>query len=145
MRKYRITIKDQSYDVEIEDVHTSPVRVTVDGMPFEVQLEEQPPLAAINQMEKSEPSEPNTVAPMALAAAPAGPGQGKLVSAPMPGTIMDLQVVVGQGVQRGQPLCHLEAMKMKNVIRSPRAGVVAQVLVGEGQTVAYGETLVVFV
>ncbi len=59
----------------------------------------------------------------------------------MPGTILDIAVKVGETVKYGQQLCALEAMKMKNAIRTPKDGVIASVNVNEGQTVAYGTLL----
>jgi biotin carboxyl carrier protein len=63
------------------------------------------------------------------------------VSAPMPGTILDIAVQLGTSVSQGDILCNLEAMKMKSPIRSPGDGTIAQVLVSEGQNVAFGEAL----
>ena len=48
-----------------------------------------------------------------------------LVLSPMPGTLMSYAVEEGEHVEAGQEICIVEAMKMQNVIRSPRAGVVA--------------------
>jgi biotin carboxyl carrier protein len=62
----------------------------------------------------------------------------------MPGTILDIRVQPGDEVAFQQELCSLEAMKMKNSIRSPRAGRIAEVRVAEGQTVAYGDVLFTF-
>jgi biotin carboxyl carrier protein len=65
------------------------------------------------------------------------------VTAPMPGTIMDIAVQAGDQVEEGQALCALEAMKMKSPIRSLHAGTVSQVQVHEGQTVEHGDLLFV--
>jgi biotin carboxyl carrier protein len=63
------------------------------------------------------------------------------VTAPMPGTILDIAVKVGAVVQHGDVLCNLEAMKMKSPIRSPRAGTLVDILISEGQNVGYGDVL----
>jgi len=60
----------------------------------------------------------------------------------MPGVIQAVSVKVGDAVTHGQTVLVLEAMKMKNAIRSPRDGVVSEVLVQVGQTVGYGDVLV---
>ena len=62
----------------------------------------------------------------------------------MPGHIIDIVVEPGDAVSTGQALCSLEAMKMKNTIRSPRNGVIASVDVTVGQPVTYGDVLVTF-
>jgi biotin carboxyl carrier protein len=77
------------------------------------------------------------------AATPAAVG-GSGVRAPMPGTIVQVNVQAGDKVTRGQQLVSLEAMKMKNAIRAPQDAVVKAVLVGEGQKVQYNDMLVSF-
>jgi len=62
----------------------------------------------------------------------------------MPGVILAVHVVAGTRVERGQDLAVLEAMKMQNTIRSPRAGTVAEVLVAAGQAVGHGEPILRF-
>jgi propionyl-CoA carboxylase alpha chain len=62
----------------------------------------------------------------------------------MPGVIVETLAQPGDRVKYGQPLCTLEAMKMKNVLRSPRDGLVATVEVSPGQAVAHGQVLYTF-
>jgi biotin carboxyl carrier protein len=62
----------------------------------------------------------------------------------MPGVILSIAVKPGDSVARGQPLLVLEAMKMKNPIKSPREGTVSEVRVSAGQSVGYGDVLVTF-
>ena len=67
-----------------------------------------------------------------------------IIEAPMPGTIVSVQVQAGDMVKQGDEVCVLEAMKMRNSIRSPRAGLIAEVLVLAESRVAYGQALVRF-
>jgi biotin carboxyl carrier protein len=62
----------------------------------------------------------------------------------MPGLIIDVCVKPGDKVTRGQHMMALEAMKMKNSIRSPRDAVIASVAVADQQKVAYNDLLVTF-
>jgi biotin carboxyl carrier protein len=142
VKTYQVVVNGHAYVVEIDDLHATPVRVRVDGEPFAVTLEE--------QRAGEEPLPPVERAPVKVLPRPAGPAptaaaavSGSVV-APMPGSVVDIQVHAGDTVTRGQVLCYLEAMKMKNAIKSPRDGVVATVVAGEGQAVAYGDVLVTF-
>lgn len=67
---------------------------------------------------------------------------GTSITAPMPALVVRLEVVVGQSVAAGQGLLVLEAMKMENEIRSPRAGVVKTIHAAVGKAVEKGEVLV---
>ena len=65
------------------------------------------------------------------------------MNAPMPGTILKVNVAQGQAVKEGDVLVVLEAMKMENEIMAPKAGTVSQVLVSKGSSVDTGAPLVV--
>jgi len=66
------------------------------------------------------------------------------IEAPMPGLIIEINVIPGQEVEEGDPLLILEAMKMENVISSPRQGVIKTILVKDGDAVNKKELLVEF-
>lgn len=68
----------------------------------------------------------------------------KELNAPMPGLVLSLEVAVGNTVEKDQPLLILEAMKMENVIKSPREGTIAKVNVKKGQAVEKSELLIAF-
>lgn len=72
-------------------------------------------------------------------------GSGTQVRAPIPGVIDSVAVRPGNEVATGDPLCVIEAMKMKNVIRASRVGIIDEVLVTPGQHVKHGDVLVAFV
>jgi biotin carboxyl carrier protein len=63
------------------------------------------------------------------------------VKATLPGLIVAVAVAAGDEVEEGMPLLTIEAMKMQNEVRAPRAGRVIEVVVGPGQTVATGAAL----
>ena len=77
------------------------------------------------------------------AAAPAGNGEGKPVAAPLPGTVMKINVAVGDQVEADTTLLILEAVKMENEIKAGFAGTVKEISVAQGGVVAAGDTLVV--
>lgn len=109
--------------------------ITVNGTTYEVIVEE-----AGTVSEVSAPAFTPTVsaAPAAPKAAPkaaaASAGSNKVV-APMPGTILDVKVSVGQNVKKGDVICVLEAMKMENDIPAPCDGVIASVSVQKGSSI----------
>lgn len=72
-------------------------------------------------------------------AAPAG---SELVKAPMPGTILEVTVQLGEFVAHGQVLCILEAMKMENEIVAPKEGTIASISITKGSTVNAGDPMV---
>jgi biotin carboxyl carrier protein len=65
------------------------------------------------------------------------------VSAPLPGTILEVAVREGDSVTAGQVLVIIEAMKMENEITSPQSGIIAQVLVSKGASVNTGDVMLV--
>ena len=125
-------------------------KVTLNGRTYEVEVEAGKAML-LDEYEAIAPAAPVAapVAAPAAAAAPAAPaapvvtGAGDPVTAPMPGTILKVNVTAGQAVKSGTVLCVLEAMKMENEILAPKDGTVTQVLVSKGSSVDTGAALVV--
>ena len=125
-------------------------KVTLNGRTYEIEVEAGKAIF-LDEYEAIAPSAPaapvaEAAAPAAPAAAPAAPvitGSGEAVNAPMPGTILKVNVTQGQAVKEGDVLCVLEAMKMENEILAPKAGTVTQVLAAKGSSVETGAPLVV--
>jgi biotin carboxyl carrier protein len=146
--KYEYTVQGVDYEVEIEDVDGNIAKVSVNGIPFEVEMK-QPIKAApkVKKVEAPKPQKPAAAPVAAAAAAPAPtpaatPGAGAKVVAPLPGTITDIKVSVGQAVHAGDTVVILEAMKMQNNIEAENDGTVTSVLVKVGDSVMEGTTLV---
>ena len=122
-------------------------KVTLNGRTYEVEVEAGKAML-LDEYEAIAPAAPAAApAPVAApAAAPAAPvvtGAGDPVNAPMPGTILKVNVTANQTVKAGTVLCVLEAMKMENEIMAPKDGTVTQVLVSNGSKVDTGAPLVV--
>lgn len=140
--KYKLNVNNQTYEVEIENINARPVVVTVDGQRFEVMPENgnQPQIkaeAVTSSKLDAMPSTPNQAASTISA------GSNSL-TAPLPGTVVELFVKAGDSVAVGQVVLVIEAMKMKNSIRSTRGGTISKVHVTQGQSVAHKQVLVEF-
>lgn len=133
MKTYRITVNGNVYDVQVEELNGSAVPMTA---PVNVALAPQVAPTPVAQ-----PTAAPTPAP-APAPAPTGSGEGTKITSPMPGTILDIKVNVGDKVDENQVVIILEAMKMENEIVTSVGGTVTGVNVTKGQTVASGDLLV---
>ena len=120
MKKYQITVNGNVYEVEVEEVSAGAATAAV-----------------------ATPAPAQVVVPKAAPAAPkaTAPAGSKAVTAPMPGTILEVKVNAGQTVKRGETMFILEAMKMENEIPAPEDGVVASVDTTKGASVATGAVL----
>lgn len=135
----KVEIEGKVYNVSIKDVHGNPVLAEVDGKFYQVFPEGQP--VAVTPVTTAQPAPVPTAAPAAPAPAAGG---GLTLNAPLPGVIVSIDVQAGQTVKSGQQVCTLEAMKMKNAIRSDRDGVIAVVNVNAGDLVKHNQPLFTF-
>ena len=146
MAKYQYTVKGVDYEVEIQDIEGNIANVTVNGIPFEVEMK-QPVKAAKPKVKLGNPTAAKPVEPAVPAAEVSKPepqpaAGGKPVTAPLPGTINDIKVKVGDKVKKGDTVVVLEAMKMQNNIEAEADGTIASVNVTKGDAVMEGDTLV---
>ena len=109
-------------------------KVNVNGNVYEITIE------VIDKADIKAPAAP-AVAPAPAPAPVAAPAGAQTVSAPMPGTILKVNVSNGQAVKKGDVLMVLEAMKMENEILAANDGTVSSVNVTAGQSVESGTVL----
>lgn len=136
-RSLKVIVNNKPYHIEVDNLTASPLTVKVNGRPYQVEID-LAPSAPIPQVEP--PPAPEKVSKPAAGIETTA----KTVTAPLPGHIVAIAVKPGDAVSLGQELCSLEAMKMKNAIRSPHNGVIAEVKVRLGQAVAHGDVLLTF-
>lgn len=137
-----VEIEGKTYTVTIQDIHSRPVIAEVNGNTFEVWPEEERPITNdISNTQK--PFEPKPVLKPATESTTVSNSK-QLVTAPLPGVIISIDVKEGDSVTEGQTLCTLEAMKMKNILRAVRAGVIEQVHIAPGDQVKHNQLLFTF-
>jgi len=147
MNKYQYKVKGVDYEVEIAEVEGNIAKVNVNGIPFEVELQKpinaaKHPTMTTPKVQAPQPAPSKPVAPAAPApAAAVAAGAGAPLKAPLPGTITEVKVQVGQTVNVGDIVIVLEAMKMQNNIEAEQAGQVTSVLVKPGDTVMEGAVM----
>jgi biotin carboxyl carrier protein len=148
MNKYQYKVQGVDYEVEIEEVEGNIAKVNVNGIPFEVELQKPINAAKHPTMTRPKVEAPKAAAPTPPPAAPSAPAQsgvpigaGSPIKAPLPGTITEVKVQVGQQVNVGDVVLVLEAMKMQNNIEAEYAGTVTSITVKQGDTVMEGSVL----
>ena len=124
--KYKVTLNNRVYEVEVE----------------------QGEAMLVNEYELAAPAVAAPAAAPVAAAPAAAPAAGALaagevITSPMPGNILKINVAQGQHVNEGDVLIVLEAMKMENEISATKSGTVAQINVTKGAVVETGTPLVV--
>lgn len=146
MRRFKVKVNDQVFEVEVEEIGGDTPRVSrvPQTVPVTPAMTAPAPVAPVRV--------PSSPAPQAAPAAPrpaaaqgagkAGEGSGDEVRAPIPGVVSEVRVAPGKSVKRGEVLLMLEAMKMQNEIPAPFDGVVAEVLVSQGTSVQTSDVLV---
>jgi biotin carboxyl carrier protein len=132
---YNIKIGDKSFEVTIDDINKRPIVAHVNGQEILVSPEL-----------KTSANEPTIDQPYTLKQPIATDSrmQSNTLIAPLPGTVIEVFVKPGDEIETGQVVLIIEAMKMKNSIRSTKDGLVSKVLVSAGQTVAHKQALVEF-
>ncbi|HHW02769.1 MAG TPA: biotin/lipoyl-binding protein [Thermoanaerobacterales bacterium] len=130
MKKYKITVNGQTYEVEVEEIGGA------------VPIKEETP-APSTEKPKEAPKQETPKPTPAAAPAPkkAVPAGKATITAPMPGTILSVKVKEGSKVSKGDVLMILEAMKMENEILAPQDGIISSIDVSEGASVNTGDLL----
>ena len=160
MKEYKYKINGNEYAVTIDSIQGSKAQVTVNGVAYEVEMENQAVSSPIQQTETlaqtpapqvQASQAPVTQAQASQAPAPqaqaaqkttVAPTAGKAITAPLPGVIIEINVKEGDVVKAGQQVAVLEAMKMENAIEAEFAGTVTAVHVQKGDSVLEGAPIV---
>lgn len=138
MKKFKVTVNGQVFEVEVEEMNGGPVSRPAAPVATPAPVAAAPVAAPVVPVAAA----PAAEAPATQAKQPI-PEDAVRVKAPMPGKIVLLKAKAGQVVKRGDVLLVLEAMKMQNDIMSPADGTVLEVCVSEGDNVKTGEEMVI--
>lgn len=141
MKKFKFTIRGNNYEVNINNIEDNVAEIEVNGTPYEVEIQSEvkttktPRLTRPNVVPSSESDRAKTSKPSE------SKGAGH-IKAPLPGTILELKVKVGDVVKSEDTLLVMEAMKMENNIKADRSGKITAVKVNPGDAVLEGDILV---
>jgi len=140
MKEYKYTINGNKYEVAVGDIKDCVAEVTVNGETFKVEMEPEP--EPVKKKVVVKPAEAPKEAPQA-ATSTAQVNTQNAIKAPLPGTVTEIKVNVGDDVKAGDTVVVLEAMKMANNLTAEKDGKVTAVCVSAGQSVMEGDPLVV--
>ncbi len=146
MKKIKLRHENKTYDVEVREVGQDTLEVSVNGHLYRFSVDEVAEIAGDGVLSFNDGEmirfPPESLVP--TSSVENDMEAGRVLTAPMPGEIVQISVSLGEEVAKGDALCVLEAMKMNNVLRAATPGIVESIEVAEGQKVEYGAVLVRF-
>jgi biotin carboxyl carrier protein len=140
MKNFKFKINENSYNVKIVSHEADTIDLEVNGTSYVVKMKEETKISKTPVLLRSaskRPAEPLKVSPSANS----GSSNVKVI-APIPGTVLSIDVNVGDQVKVGDRLLVLEAMKMENNITSENAGTVKSVQIKVGQQLLQSELMI---
>lgn len=145
MKEYKYKINGMKFTVAVGDIIDNETTVEVNGVPYKVELEKKKPTSIKPVLSQSGFTNHGNVAPTTSKPAPkpAIPSNAEAVKSPLPGTIMSIDVKVGDKVKSGDKVGVLEAMKMENDIRTTKEGTVTSILVNVGDAILEGTDIMI--
>ena len=146
-KKFKITLEDKTYEVEVEEIPTSHPESTPPPYIGPKKVLTEPPRKVVTPRfgATSTGSPKPGISKQTTASKPSqttSTGTGNIVKAPLPGTVLSIKVGEGDQVKQGDTLLVLESMKMENAITAPKDGVVKQTMVEVRSSVQQGNDLI---
>ena len=139
MQKLNFNINGKHYEATVAEIEHNVAEVELNGKKYTVEVERSEsvvsPVAAPKPVAAAAPAAVAAPAPKKAAAG------ANSVTAPLPGSVVSINVKVGDAVKAGQQLAIIEAMKMENEILAPADGTIKAVHVSAGQAVQQGDAL----
>ncbi len=144
MKQFKFTINGNEYNVDVLNVEDNIAEVEVNGTKYNVSVDKEMQKVKTPKLVRPVEVPTTDVTPAtAKTASPSAPKGGGTVKSPLPGTILDIYVRVGDMVKIGQKLIMLEAMKMENNIDSDKDGKIVEIKVQRNDNVMEGDVLIV--
>jgi len=141
--KVNVNVRGTNYEVEIEDITTTPVIARVDGERFEVWPVIDDPELGINDQKEDPHKQPAATLPTkSTSKTHLSQSASTVIKAPIPGVILSIDVSEGDTINVGEELLVLEAMKMKNFISAENPGKIKKILVSIGDNVSHNQPLI---
>ncbi len=144
MKKYKFTIHGNEYEVHILQVEDNVIDLEVNGSAYQVEVDKSIQPVKTPRLVRSRAIPPTDTTPSegtGTKASAAKPTAGGVIKSPLPGSIINIYVKVGDHIKPGQKLLLLEAMKMENNIDADREGTVTAIHVRPGQSVMEGDVI----
>ncbi len=138
MNKFKFTIKGQAYDVEIKEFQGTNAKIEVNGTDYEVDVHIQEKTSKTPQLVRK----PVVNKPGEGKIQKKNTGGSTVVKAPLPGSIIKINVAVGDAINPGDTLLVMEAMKMENNVMAEKAGTVKALKVAVGDSVLQDDVLI---
>lgn len=148
MKEYKYKINGMKFTVAVGDITDNEATVEVNGVPYKVELD-RPATPKIQKPALSQSGKTNTGAKLNENKVTSKPapvstaGAAGAIKCPLPGTVMSIDVKVGDQVTVGQKVAVLEAMKMENDIRADKAGKVAKICCNPGDALLEGADILI--
>lgn len=140
MKTYKMKINGNEYEVAVKNIEGINVEVEVNGKTYDVELEQAAkPAAPVVARPIASPA--TSVATATTPSPRPAAGVAGVTRSPLPGTVLSINVTVGQPVKANDVALVLEAMKMENNINCGKDGVVKAIYVQKGDNVLEGADL----
>lgn len=144
MKKYSFSISGHKYEVEINDIEGKIANISVNGTEYEVEIDDEKVTKKISKVKTpflKRTSVSDAVEGKSVKTKTSDGNNLIKISAPLPGSIVKVNVSVGDTVKAGDCLLLMEAMKMENKVSAEKGGVIKSVKVNAGDTVLQGDVL----
>ncbi|MFA7418290.1 MAG: biotin/lipoyl-containing protein [Melioribacteraceae bacterium] len=143
MKKFKLTINGNPYEVDIVSVEDNLAEVDVNGTRYQVEVDRKIQTTKTPKLVRSVVSPSTDVVPsVAKTSKPSAPKGVGYIKSPLPGVILNVHVKEGDVVKIGDKLITLEAMKMENNVNTDKEGKVVSIKVRQGDSVLEGDLLV---